>query len=200
MQEQRYTTRQAAEICQVNIATVINWIDQGGLKAFKTYGGHRRVLQTDLIAFMKKLDFPIPKELLPEIHRKILIVDDDKGILKSVSTLMKKKYKDCQVYTANSGFVAGYLVKKLKPECVILDIKMPGIDGFQICEFIRKKNKEIKIIAMTGYPSEAARKKILSKGANAYLEKPLNIDELIEIMEDLCKECKVNDYALANNG
>ncbi len=198
MQETRYTTRQVAKICQVNIATVINWIDKGGLKAFKTYGGHRRVQQKDLIPFMKKLGFPIPKELISEAYNKVLVVDDDPKVLKSITASLKRNHKICQFYTAESGFEAGWKTRHIKPDIVILDIRMPGIDGFKVCDMIREKDKDVKIIAITGYPSEAARKKILSKGANVYLKKPLNIEKLIKIMIDLCdmENCV---YAKASN-
>ncbi len=63
MIKDNYTTRQVGRICHVTVSAVINWIDNGVLHAFKTIGGHRRVLRKDLIDFLLKHNFPMPAEL-----------------------------------------------------------------------------------------------------------------------------------------
>ena len=179
-----HTTRKISSICGVTPATVISWINQGQLKAFRTLGGHRRVLTRDLIAFLKENDFPIPDEFDDFDFRKILIVDDEPNVLSAIAKTLKKNNKRYKIYTALDGFEAGQSVNRFEPDLVILDIRLPGIDGFKVCKLIRKYEKKIKIIAITGYHSEKERKRILSAGADYYLRKPIDTSELLRIIED----------------
>ncbi len=191
MKKTTFTTFIIAKLLDVYPTTVANWIDHGKLKAFTTPGGHRRVNGKNLLEFLKKYKMPVPEELIsPESHnkKKVLIVDDDPKVLKSIAIVLKKKTKKYTVFTATDGFEAGQAVIELKPDLMILDIMLPGIDGFKVCLTTRKKNKEIKIIAVTGYHDEKNKKKIMSSGADAYLTKPINIDELLNCMEDLLEK------------
>ncbi len=188
MKKTIFTTFIIAKLLDVYPTTIANWIDQGKLKAFSTPGGHRRVANKDLLEFLKKYKMPVPDELIilkSPNKKKVLIVDDDPKVLKSIAAVLKKKSKKYTVFTATDGFEAGQAVIELKPDLMILDIMLPGIDGFKVCRTTRKKNKEIKIIAVTGYHDEKNKKKILSAGADFYLRKPINIDELLNRMNDL---------------
>ena len=71
MPEKIYTTYQIGKFCQVNIRTVIRWIETGKLKAYSTPGGHRRVKWSDLITFLTQNRMPIPKELEEAIATKL---------------------------------------------------------------------------------------------------------------------------------
>ena len=70
---------------------------------------------------------------------------------------------------------------------IILDIKLPGIDGFRVCKLIRKYGSKAIIIAITGYHTEENRKKILSAGADYYFKKPLDMQELMNTVKKACK-------------
>ncbi len=91
------------------------------------------------------------------------------------------------IFTASDGFEAGHQVTKLKPDLVLLDIKLPGIDGFKVCKLIKKYDSNIKIIAITGHPSEKIRKKILQSGAHYYLKKPIGFEDLSPIFKKIFK-------------
>ncbi len=186
MIKDNYTTRQVGKICHVTVSAVINWIDSGVLHAFKTIGGHRRVLRKDLIDFLTKHNFPIPVELEFSGEKKILIIDDDKRFLKSFIALLKKRIGKCEIHTASDGFEAGRAFTRIKPDLILLDLKLPGIDGFRVCKLIRKYDNKSIIIAITGYNSDESRRKALSAGANYYFAKPANIDELLDTVKDLC--------------
>jgi excisionase family DNA binding protein len=171
--------------------TVANWIDAGKLKAFNTLGGHRRVSQDDLRAFLKKNGMPVP-EVLENISgkKKVLIVEDDEKFLNLIIKAFKT-FKDFELLTATDGFQAGQLVEGRRPDLVVLDIMLPDINGFKVCELIKAKNKNTKVIAMTGYDSVDIKKKILAAGADAYLIKPFqfktlfgHIDEFLGLKAD----------------
>ena len=112
----------------------------------------------------------------------VLIVDDEPQLLSYLTKLLKKYSDFVDVETANNGFDAGIKVNELKPNVILLDLMMPGLDGFDVCEKIKTSplTSDIRIIAMTGFPSPANVEKILSLGADACLSKPLNRDELLK--------------------
>jgi len=184
MRVKTYSTFDIAKMLEIVPGTVANWIDSGKLKAFNTLGGHRRVSQEDLQDFLKKNSMPVP-ELLAQASgkKKILIVEDDEKFLKLVVKAFKT-FKDYELLTATDGFQAGQLVEGHKPDLVVLDIMLPDINGFKVCELIKAKNKKTKVIAITGYDSEDIKKKIMTAGADIYLIKPFQFKTLFEHVEE----------------
>jgi excisionase family DNA binding protein len=187
MEKKIFTTYEVSKFCSVDLSTVINWIDGGKLLAYKTPGGHRRVKREDLVHFLKEYKMPIPPDLVKGEKRKILIVDDDRAVIDLIVRAMKKLKKKCEVDTAVDGFEAGRKLIAFQPDLVILDLMLPGIDGFKICKNIRmdRKTKHVKVLAITGFDSPENRNRIFSSGANDYLAKPLELNELLEHIEKL---------------
>jgi len=179
-----YTTHEVSGFCGVDLTTVINWIEEGKLPAYKTPGGHRRILKEDLILFLKKYKMPISREL-DAGKKRILIVDDDQDVADFVKNALLSEDFDKEIATARDGFSAGKTVGTFGPDIVILDLMLPGLDGFEVCRNIRQdpKTSHIKILAITGYDTPENVEKILRSGADAYLAKPFE-------MEDLLKEVK----------
>ena len=192
-----FTTYQISQMVNVNITTVIDWIDKGLLVAYKTPGGHRRIKWNDLVKFLKKYEMPIPAVILSEtknpeaIPKKILIVDDNEDILEFISRAIKKIIKNVKIETITEGFIAGKRIAEFKPDLLILDIKLPGMDGFEVLKHLRVgaglPAHNMKIIAITGYPSKETKEKILKAGADDYLTKPFTVEELKQKIENLCK-------------
>jgi excisionase family DNA binding protein len=182
MSNEVFSTHHMSAICGVTMPTVINWIKQGKLPAYKTLGGHRRIKKNDAIEFLKKNKFPLPDELVKEWGCRILIVDDDKTIITLLTRLIKKNHVDCIVGSAMDGYEAGRQILSFKPDLVILDLRLPGVDGFEICRKMKSdpQTGHIKILAITGYHTEETKKKILICGADAYLPKPFDNEEIIE--------------------
>ncbi|MDD5687868.1 MAG: response regulator [Elusimicrobia bacterium] len=176
-----FTTYQISKMLNVDITTVIDWVNKGMLKAYKTPGGHRRVQIDDLVDFLKKYKMPVPDVITrvkPEaILKKVLIVDDEKGILDFISRAIKKFFKNVEIETAADGFAAGRKISEFKPDLLILDIRLPGIDGFKVLEQLKKE--KMKIVVITAYHSEETKEKVFKAGADAYLIKPFDIEELI---------------------
>src|SRR5262249_17749261 len=99
-----YTTHDVSRILNVDPRSVINWIDQDLLPAFRTPGGHRRIRREDLLSFLHKQQIPIPPVLL-EAKFKILIVDDDESIVELVRTSLLRQ-GIYEVASANDGISA----------------------------------------------------------------------------------------------
>ena len=181
MANNNLSTFAIAEMLHVDPGSVANWIDQGLLNAHRTPGGHRRVLKTDLIKFLREHKMPVPPQLGTTPVR-VLVVDDEAAVAKLIAKAIKNKYPDYEIMEANDGFQAGSLIATVKPDVVILDLKMPGMDGYEVCKMIKSQEsaRHAEIIAMTAFPSPECEKKILACGARVCLAKPLNLDKLLE--------------------
>lgn len=178
------STSQAARILQVTPTSVANWIDQGKLKAGRTGGGHRRILPGDLAAFLKRQKLPVPTELVAAL-RPVLVVDDQPEVAAWIADEVSAEYPDVEVLVAHDGFAAGDLVGSRKPSVVILDLRMPGMDGFEVCRRIcaKPESERPQVIAITGHPFPEAEAKVLAIGARVYLTKPLDRARLMQELQ-----------------
>jgi len=178
--EEILTVFQACKYCRVSPKTIINWIESGHIKAFKTVGGHRRIKKTDLEDFMKKQGIPIPEEELKEERKRILIVDDDPIIVETIVQAFEEDEYNYEVISAADGFEAGLQVNYFKPHLMILDIMMPDIKGYEVCKKIKSDNvtKDMKIIVLSAYLDEEKFKKMKEFGADLCFTKPLPLPQL----------------------
>ena len=185
MRKKIFSTFEVAKMLELSPGTVANWVDAGRLKAFNTLGGHRRIKVEDLEVFLAENKIPAPKELAERAAapRKVLIVEDDEKFLKLMEKFFRTFRKKWEVFAAADGFQAGSLVGSEKPDVVILDIMLPDINGFKVCEIIKASNRKTLVIAVTGYDSEDIRTKILAAGADAYYVKPFRFQDLVDRIE-----------------
>ncbi len=192
MNERVYTTFQISKICAVDITTIMAWVDEGKLRAYRTPGGHRRVLHSDLISFLKKYNMPIPSDV-DTAAKKILIVEDDSVTSRLLIRLLNKIGSEIRVETAAEGFEAGQKFESFLPDLVVLDIVLPGVDGFRICRNIRanRKYEHVKILAITAVDPEVSKAKIMRCGADSFLSKPLDNDNFIQVVQGLLQLEKV---------
>jgi len=181
--EKIYTTYQIGKFCQVNIRTVIRWIETGKLKAYTTPGGHRRVKWSDLINFLTNNKMPIPSKLEGEKKKKILIVDDDPDFYKKASEILGKiQGQEIEIKNTASGFDAGILVAEWYPDLILLNFIIPDLDGFEITKRIRRKEriKNIPIIAISPTTNPIELKKIKNCGVDAVITKDIESSSFLE--------------------
>jgi excisionase family DNA binding protein len=179
MHKKAFGTYEIAEICNVTPSTIGNWIDKGLLPTFTTGGGHRRVWAEDLIDYLQKHNVPIPDKLKEFLRFDILIVDDEDNIRKIIKKILLKIYPDAVMHEASDGFEAGQKITNLTPKLVILDIKLPGMNGLKVCEVIRADKRLIntKILAISGYNIDTNKKESLEAGADDFIGKPFNTSD-----------------------
>jgi excisionase family DNA binding protein len=173
-----------AQMLRVDPGSVANWIDQSLLKAHRTPGGHRRVAEEDLLEFLKQHRMPIPEQL-GKAPTRVLIVDDEPAVTQLISRAIHSRFPDFELVEAHDGFRAGNILATLVPDLVLLDLRMPGMDGFEVCRMIRSEasTKHTEVIAMTAYPSPETEKKIFECGASVCLSKPLDMAELMDSIQ-----------------
>lgn len=174
-----YSTHDVAKICCVTPTTVIRWIEDGLIPAFKTVGGHRRVRREDLEKVCRDRNIPFNVPTGTEVGR-ILVVDDEPVVLELVRDVLKELSHKFEVEVAKDAFDAGRLVVSFRPQLIFLDLMMPGVDGFEVCARLKKDpaTANTEVIAITGYYTEANMERILNAGAAACLKKPLDVLEV----------------------
>ena len=171
-----FTTFETAKLCHVSPLSIINWVNAGRLPAFRTPGGHRRIRREDLIRFMRDNGIPLPEELREGSGRpRILIVDDEPSVRDVLAEHLAHRSNAYEVMSAADGFEAGRLVATFRPDVVLLDLRMPGVDGFQVCRAIKADpdTASTTVIAMTGYHSPETESRILECGAVRCFAKPV---------------------------
>ena len=111
----------------------------------------------------------------------ILVVDDEKIVLELFQRILKKK--EYTVLTANNDKEALELVEKEKPDLVILDLQLPGINGIEVLRRIKKIDENIEVIVITGYGTIKTVKTAMKLGAYDYITKPLDINYLSSLIK-----------------
>lgn len=183
-----YSALEVANICGVVNQTAINWIRNGYLAAFSTPGGQYRIYLDDLVNFMTDRNMRIPKDL-SDAHEKgsapkntMLIVDDDKGLNSVLAKYMIKEFEGIVVYQAYDGFEAGALLAEKKPRCVVLDLNLPGVDGFNLCQKIRTSEEFASpiVFVITALQDDDVEERIKKLGADEFFHKPINLLQIAE--------------------
>ncbi len=114
-----------------------------------------------------------------------MIIDDHPLIAGGIQ-MMLKDVAHLNIYaTATTGEAALQFLENNEPEIILLDISLPDIDGLQLCDKIRKKNKYSKIIGLTSSADAAIITQLLHRGANGYLLKNLERNELLEAIDSV---------------
>jgi len=126
--------------------------------------------QTDIY---RKYDFEIPS--------KVLLVDDEREFVQTLSERLL--IRDVGSAIAYDGESALNLIKEDEPEVMILDLKMPGIDGIEVLRKVKATHPDIEVIILTGHGTEEDRKTCMDLGAFAYLRKPIDIELLSETLK-----------------
>ena len=172
-----FTTFEAAKLCHVSPLSIINWVNADRLPAFRTPGGHRRIRREDLAQFMRDNGRPMPDELKQGSgRRRVLIVEDSSSTREALAEHLSSRPQPFEVVTASDGFEAGRLVGTFRPDVVLLDLRMSGLDGFQVCRTIKTDpaTANTMVISMMGYRSPEAESRILECGAARCFAKPVD--------------------------
>lgn len=113
---------------------------------------------------------------------RVLVVDDNRDAAASLTQLLK--LLGAEVHAVHAGAAALALVEELLPDIVLLDIGLPGMDGYEVARRIRKfpLGRDIRIVAVTGWGQEEDRRKSLQAGFNDHLVKPINMRSLEKVM------------------
>jgi len=146
--KQNYTPNDVGLLLGVHHNTIKNWIKGKQVIAFQTVGGHYRVPRREVVRLIKNHGLSVPEELQGSMGL-VYVVDDDELIRKTIEDTLEPTY---EIYSFANGFDALMQMGRLKPDLLILDIFMPGIDGFALVKKIRQDEKlsDIQVLGMSG--------------------------------------------------
>jgi signal transduction histidine kinase len=119
--------------------------------------------------------------------RRIAIADDNHVAVKSAAMLLQ--LLGCQVKTAEDGLAAIGLAKQFRPDAMLLDIGMPKLNGYDACRAIRELpgGDQMVLIAISGWGEEGARKRTREAGFDAHIVKPVNYEDVLKLVNQLCR-------------
>lgn len=188
-----YSALEVAKLCGVVNQTTINWIKNNQLKAFKTPGGQFRVYPEDLLVFMRSRNLKIPPELRAAcnngaaVSQSLLIVDADRGLNSVIARFVKKRVVSLAVFQAFDGFEAGSLMAEKQPGIVLLDLDLPGIDGFDLCRRINESERFGKpvIVVITALGNDEIESKLRELGVHSFMKKPLDLVKLAATINEI---------------
>ncbi len=175
-----FTTGEAAKICKVSQQTIIRCFDSGQLKGFRVPGSRfRRIPRDILYKFMK--DNGIPTDALESGKRKALIVDDDEELVELIVDALEADGR-FETRVANNGFDAGMMVKEYHPDIIVLDVMLPDINGKEVCQRVRTDTTldDVRIVCISGMVEQEKIQDLKDSGADHFLQKPFEVDQLIE--------------------
>ena len=145
---------------------------------------------TEPIAGVKSVDTKMSKDFhKTDIYRKydfemppkVLLVDDEREFVQTLSERLIMRGMGSAV--AYDGESALNLIKEDEPEVMIVDLKMPGVDGLEVLRKVKETRPQIEVIILTGHGHEEDRQLCMDLGAFAYLQKPLDINVLSETIQ-----------------
>ena len=170
------TPNEVAGLLLVSPITVRQWAQKGLLDAQMTAGGHRRFAREEVERFARERGIELPNQ-----GRRVLVVDDDRQLNNFLVALFQTSVDDVQVFSALDGFEAGRMVQEHKPDIVLLDIMMPGMNGVDVCRSIKANDltKHAQVVAMTGHHTPELEHRVLESGASVLLKKPFERDALL---------------------
>ncbi len=167
--------REAAGYLKLNEQTVRRLAREKQIPAFKV-GGSWRFKRSSLEEWAEKQQTLGPP-------KKMLIVDDEEPVRDLVSRVLERRGYEVRV--AREGSEALQLIEEEVPDCILLDLKMPGMDGPETLKRVRERWENIPVVILTGYPEIALVHRALQYTPVTLLAKPVTRDEILQAVESL---------------
>src|SRR5262245_54788486 len=145
---------------------------------------------SEFVVRLPRVEPPAPAVLAPPPVRdpaverlRLLLVDDNRDILETLGPLLRARGHE--VRTVVDGPAALELVSTFVPDAVLLDIGLPGMDGYEVARRLRHQTRGLTLVALTGYGSEQDRQRARDAGIDGHLTKPVDLDALEGVLQSL---------------
>lgn len=175
------TSSEVGNLLQVNPSSINKWVEKGHLRAYRTPGGHRRIRISDLMSFLEEHAYPVPRSLSAAARRRVLVVDDDRDLLRSL-TRSARSHSHIDLETCDNGIDALVRVGAWRPHLVVLDIFMPELDGIEVCRRLSASTHlpvRPLIVVTSGQLTPELERSALEAGARRALAKPIALTALL---------------------
>jgi excisionase family DNA binding protein len=166
-QPELFTASDVARFCQVDLKTIHNWADKGEIRHFRTPGRHLRFRRLDVLDFLRKYGYPIP-EVLRMGKPKVVAVDSDPAVLAALRRALSRRF---ELTTFQDPFDALVAVGNIQPDALVLDVKMPGLDGVRVLERLRSIDATSHIRCIVYSSNEEMKKSATDAGAYDFIGK-----------------------------
>ena len=172
-----YTTIQAAKLLGVSVRTVQLWVENGSLEAWKTAGGHRRIVAESVDNYSSKKQKSV---VSTSQQKRILIVEDNPTVCAFYSAAIKSWGLNLKVITKQDGFEGLIEIGRQTPDLLISDIYMPGMDGLQMIRSLYKSEqlKSEQIIVISGLSNDNITERGGIPSGIEHFSKPVDIENL----------------------
>ncbi len=107
----------------------------------------------------------------------IAVIDDEESVRRALGRLLRSAGLDAETFPSGDEFLE--TLPDHRPDCIVLDLHMPKVDGFQVQAWLARANVHIPVIAITGHDTPESEARALKGGAVAYLRKPVDADNLL---------------------
>ena len=184
--ERRYlTTGDVAKACEVSSASVKKWIGQAKLRAIRTPGRHFRISVEEFQRFRAAYGFPLEPRPVP----RILVVDDSPMVVEFIMDALRGLRPEAKLESAFNGYEGLLKVGSVRPDLLVLDIRMPGLDGLEVCRRVKANatTRTTRILVITAFVDEGTAQEAYRAGADGFLRKPLRLDDLTTEVERLLR-------------
>ena len=190
------TAGEAARICNVCRKTLLNWIYDGGLKAFRTYGGQHRIWPADLKDFLDASGMDVPFVSMDVRSAHVVIIDDNRTYSTMLSNLITDEFPGVEAAIAGTGHEGLVLIGELQPRLVVLDVEMPGMNGIETLSLLskRKKDHPMNILVLSGYLDSYTKHQALTLGADCALDKLTDINFVLRAVAGLIGRGKLVSF------
>ena len=180
------STREAADRLGVSLRTVQLWSEAGLLRAWKTPGGHRRILTESVEELLQRRAGDGPRRA-PGGHYQVLVVEDEPDFRQLFELHLRSWDLPIHMTGAASGFEALLQIGASRPDLLITDLRMPGIDGFEMLRALKASGAigELKIIVVTALTEHTIAERGGLPAGVTVLYKPLRFAELKQRLSQL---------------
>lgn len=195
VQEVYCTTREAAQMLGVSLRTVQLWVESGVLKAWKTDGGHRRLpLSAVNELIQQRMGKGQPQAPSSSLFN-ILVLEDDEDMVKLYQMTMEGWGLPVQVTFVSSVYEALIVIGRGQPDLLITDLKMPGVDGFEIIRLLRNDEviRNLDIVVVTALNRAEIEEKGNLPSDITVFTKPVSFDQLMGYIKACLAHRKIQE-------
>ncbi len=186
MEKKLLKTNEAAQYLGVSRSSLTNWVKQGLIGGGATPGGHYRFSMEELDQFAERRGLLKAGLVEGGVATKILLIDDDESFREFVKEALEV-FKGFELKEAVDGMMGALLVGSWKPDLIVLDIRMPNMNGLELLKHIRENPETAgaDVIVASAHLSAEVRAELEGLGAEMILEKPVRLAKLVAAIQKL---------------
>jgi len=189
VEEEVCSTREAADRLGVSLRTVQLWSEAGLLRAWKTPGGHRRILTSSVDELLQRRGTEIARRA-PERLYQVLVVEDEPDFRRLFELHLRSWELPLELQCVPSGFDALVRIGASRPNLLITDLRMPGIDGFEMLRALKASGaiSELEVIVVTALTDHTINERGGLPDGVTVLQKPLRFAQLRRYLGQLVEQ------------